>query len=688
MTESPRPRSNSLEDRLRLALERTFVGRTTERELFRSALVAETAPFSVLYVHGPGGIGKSALLGRFADDARQAGRAVVRVDGRVVGPAPEAFAAAASGAAETSGIVLIVDSFERCDALGEWFRRGFLPMLPDDAVVVVASRQAPGPDWRADLAGSDFLRVVALRNLAPDEAITLLDRRGVPETLRAAVLAFASGHPLALSLAAEVAATDVAQTRPWTPGQHVIEVLLSELVGAVPSQAHRHALEVCAHAYTTTEELLRAVLPPDENAAELFAWLRGLSFVESGTDGVFPHDVVRDALDEDLRWRDPHGYEQMHRGIRTYLLNRSRTAQGPAALRTLRALSFLHRHGGVMPDFVTWRSAGEIEETPLSPEDRDAVRALAAEAEGEESAAIADFWLSRQPEAFVVYRRARSSEPVAFMAWLRLTTLDEAETARDPVVAAVWEHSRSTTPLRSGEYLAMARFMVYPAEYQRPSPVSDLISMRILSEWLRAERLAWSYMVIADPKFWQPQMDYLDHEAIERAAAVNGRSYTLFAHDWRAMPVEPWLDRRVPQELFGPQARPATPAPQLAVLSRAEFEVAVRDGLRSWNRPGLLAANPLVRSRLVVERLGGRDAVEALRDLLVSAVDALAVDPRAAQPHRVATTAFFHGSLTQEAAAARLNLSLSTYRRHLIRAIEQVCEQLWKLELHGADSVP
>ena len=36
----------------------------------------------------------------------------------------------------------------------------------------------------------------------------------------------------------------------------------------------------------------------------LFEWLRGLSFVESGADGLFPHDLARDVLDADLRWRD------------------------------------------------------------------------------------------------------------------------------------------------------------------------------------------------------------------------------------------------------------------------------------------------------------------------------------------------------------------------------------------------
>jgi DNA-directed RNA polymerase specialized sigma24 family protein len=669
-----------LGERIRSARERAFVGRIAERDLFRSAIAADKGAFSVLFVHGPGGIGKSALLSRFADDARDAGRCVVLADGRTVDPSPEAFATEAAKALDTPGAVLLVDTFERCQPIEGWFRCEFLPRLPPSAVVVVASRLAPAPQWRADLGGSEVLRTVSLRNLPPNDATTLLGRRGVPVQLRDAVLAFAGGHPLALSLAAEVAATDASPTQPWTPGQDVIEILLSELIGTVPSAAHRHALEACAHAYTTTQELLAAVLAAEGDPVELFAWLRGLPFIESGPVGLFPHDVVRDALDADLKWRDPQGYEAMHRGIRDHLLDRARTARGLMATRALRALSFLHRHSGVMPDFVTWRGGDEVAETPLAAGDAGAVRALAAEAEGERSADIVEYWLRRQPEAFVVYRGAASGEPVGFMAWLRLDSFAADDVAIDPVVAAAWEHSRSVAPVRAGEYLALARFMVYPVAYQRPSPVSDLIAMRILSEWLRAQRLSWSYMVIADPKFWKPQMDYLEQWPIDQTPAVGDQPYTLFAHDWRAVPVDAWLDRRVPQELFGAQATPAPPEPELTVLSRQEFDAAVRDVLRSWSRDDALAASPLVTSRLIVDRHG--DPVQVLRDLLVAAVDTLAQDTRS-DLHRVVAVTFFHDVSTQEAAAERLGRPFSTYRRHLARAVEQVSEVLWQQELYG-----
>jgi hypothetical protein len=83
----------------------------------------------------------------------------------------------------------------------------------------------------------------------------------------------------------------------------VVRGLLTRTLDEVPGPRHRLALEVCAHANVITETVLRSVL--GDEAGELFTWLRTLSFVEEGPYGLFLHDMVRDALDADLRWRDP-----------------------------------------------------------------------------------------------------------------------------------------------------------------------------------------------------------------------------------------------------------------------------------------------------------------------------------------------------------------------------------------------
>ncbi|WP_446041912.1 ATP-binding protein [Streptomyces sp. SID1121] len=677
---APSGEGPTLGTRLREARDHGFVGRAAERELFASML-AGTDSGALLWVHGPGGIGKSALLERLADDARAAGRAVVRVGGRTAdGSVPEAFGAVPSEA----GVVVVIDTFGRDAPTGgdveEVLRRVFAPALPADALLVVASRRPPGPTWRTDPGWADLLRVIALGGLPPEDAAALLDTRGTPPELRERVLAFAGGHPLGLALAARSTGTATSAPGNWVPDHDIVAVLLTELVGTVPSASHRRVLEIAAHVQGTTEELLRSVLGGDDEAGALFDWLREQPYTGAGPAGLFPYDLVREVVDADFRWRDPEAYETVHRRIRGYLLERARTARGAQAQHVLEALIHLHRHGGVMPDYVTWRGRREVYEDVLRPEDHSAVVAMAKRAEGETSARIAAFWLDRQPAAFHVYRRVGTGEAVAFMAWLRLAAPAEEENDADPVVAAAWRHSRSAGPIREGEHLALARFVVYPDAYQRPSSVQDLVQITILSEWLRATRLAWSYLVVADWKFWQPQMDYLDQQPVDGEVAVGDRSFRLYGHDWRAVPAEPWLDRHLEEELFDVRGGPAAPA-NLLVLSRAEFDAAVRDALHSWRRPDRIAANPLTRGRLTAGL--GADPADSLRQLLAEAVEALAQDPRTEHLYRAVTTTFFRGVPTQEAAAERLGLPLSTFRRHLARGLDEVGGVLWNKEVYG-----
>ncbi len=76
----------------------------------------------------------------------------------------------------------------------------------------------------------------------------------------------------------------------------MVKTLLERFVQRVPSPAHRTALEACALVRVTTELLLGEMLgiPASGSTAEgvhgLFEWLRELSFIESGTEGIFPHD--------------------------------------------------------------------------------------------------------------------------------------------------------------------------------------------------------------------------------------------------------------------------------------------------------------------------------------------------------------------------------------------------------------
>lgn len=558
--------------RVQAARDRAFAGRVGELALFRAALAGDMRAFTVMFLHGPGGIGKSMLLRRFAEEARSAGRTVVEVDGRTTQATPAAFEQEARAALTDERAVLLVDTFERCQGLEGWLRDRFLPRLPAGAIVVIAGRLTPDPRWTTDPGWSDLLHVTALRNLSPDESMAFLDARGVPGPAHAPLLAFTGGHPLALALAAAVGVKDERAAARWEPSREVIETLLPELVGEVPSPRHRRALEVCAHAYMTSESLLRVMLG-EEEAGPLFHWLRSLPFIESSPQGLFPHDVVREALEADLRWRDREGFEELHLRLHRHLYEQARAVPEGSLLPAVGALLYMYRGDGHMSEFHSWRAEGEVYEEPCGPEDHGRVLQLTVEAEGEASAAIVRFWLGEQPGAFRIYRSTHTGETVAFAAWLRLE--EPVGTDADPVVAAAWAHARATAPPRDGEYLGIARFSVYPPAYQRPSAPMDLIQWHTMGDIFRAECLAWSYIVMRDADLWGPHLRHFDMPPVAEAPYVGDFTYTLFAHDWRAQPPGPWLDLKTRVMLDGPHATVA-PA-ELVVLSRQEFDAAARD---------------------------------------------------------------------------------------------------------------
>src|SRR6266568_51394 len=165
------PGTGSLGDRLRAARRRRFVGRNGELELFRRALSSPGDSFTVLFVYGPGGVGKTSLLDTLADAATDSESVLVRLDGRLVQPYPEHVLAAVGGGDDGGELlgaphgarpVLLVDTYEMFAPLDVWVREKFLTVLPDDVLVVIAGRNPPGPAGprRSRAAAPDRRRLV------------------------------------------------------------------------------------------------------------------------------------------------------------------------------------------------------------------------------------------------------------------------------------------------------------------------------------------------------------------------------------------------------------------------------------------------------------------------------------------------------------------------------------------------
>ncbi|MFJ8470157.1 ATP-binding protein [Streptomyces swartbergensis] len=701
-----------LGSRLGAARDRAFVGRAAETALFRAMLAGEPDAAPVLFVHGPGGIGKSTLLRRFAREAAASGRPVFQVDARTTAPTPEAFQRAAADVLDVPDAVLLIDTFEMCQGLEGWLWERFLPELPLGAVAVLAGRTPPDSRWTADSGWADHLALVRLEALSWDDAVTFLNRQGVPAHVQGDVWDFTGGNPLALSLAAAVTvepepgrrrrpgngaglqtgqgsggglgAGDRSRTR-WKPDQDVIAVLLSRLANDPPSPLHRQALEVCAHAYVTSEDLIRAMF--GEQAPELFAWLRAQPYVETAATGVFPHDVVRGALEADLRWRDPEGFVALHKRMHDHLLDRLRRGPAHLLMDAVAALMYMYRTDGHMPEVHEWQAPGLVQEYPYTPGAEADVLDLTARAEGPESAEIARRWLELQPAAFRLHRSTRTGRTVSFTATLWLgADKEETGSSFDPVLAAVWRYARRHGPVRDGERIAVTRYLVHPDRYHRPSAPMTLAHWRAMGEvWRGADRLSHHIAVYRDDGYWNSHMTHYATPPVADPVRVGAHAYRLFARDYRTEPLVAYLAANTDAMLADGAPRATKLSPRgasgeragQAVLSRDAFGAAVRDALRSLGSPNELRCNPLARSRVAVAH--GGDLARLLRDAAQRLPDERGGERR----HRAFTATYGDRPAAQQAAAARLGLPFSTYRRHLKEAVDRITDLLWEQELTG-----
>lgn len=689
-------------DRLSAARRRQFVGREGERNTFQTALVADELPWQVLYIFGPGGIGKTTLVNEFAAVGEEHDSRAIYLDGRTIKAEPESFLSALRNAmsivANDSPFqtlaqypkhsVLLIDSYEDLGSLDEWMRNRFLPELPESVLVIIADRNPPSADWLADPGWQTLIRSIPLRNLAPEESRQFLTKRDIPSGQHQAVLDFTHGHPLALSLVADLFAQ-----RPnfhFSPetSPDVVKTLLERLVDKVPGPAHRAALEVCALVRLTTETLLAESLTmPD--AHELFEWLRGLSFIESGALGLAPHDLARETLVADLRWRNPDWYAELHRRVRDYYSKRVQQTHGTEQERVLADYIFLHRDNPIVRPFFDLltgqQSDGSSTDAMRAGEMEDLIEIIAKH-EGNESARIAANWFAKQPQGLLIYRDAEG-KPAGLLSKVSLEQATKEEIASDPATRSAWSYMEKKAPLRPSERATIFRFWMARDSYQGVSSTQSLIFVNMVQHYLTTPGLAFTFLPCANPDFWSPVLNYADLSRLKEAEfTVGNKTYGVFGHDWRTVPPINWLNLLAGREITTtPQSAQPSVAEALVVLSQPEFVAAVRAALRDLHSADSLRTNPLCKSRIVFDRAGigagSTERVSALKDLLKEAMNSLQNTPRDAKLYRALHHTYVEPSPSQEQAAEVLDLPFSTFRRHLKAGITRVTDILWQEEI-------
>jgi hypothetical protein len=673
--------STHLGDLLDDARRHSFVGRRRELVTFDDALAGRSAR-RVLFVHGQGGIGKTTLLLELRARARAAGRSVAHVDGRDVDPSPDGMRAAVRHALDRdridgpithplADVVLLVDGYEQLAPIDGWFRDELIPGLRADTVVVLAGRDSPSPPWRTDGGWRRLVAVHRLDAFDPVEAGELLAHAGVVAPLRQRLVMLGRGHPLTMALLADVAASgQVPDTLADVPD--LISVLLESFLREVPSEAHLTGLATCAIAWLTTEDLLAQTVGAE--APAVWQWLARRPFIVSGPSGLSVHDLARDVLDAEFERRTPRRYRSYRRIIYAHTLATLRAATGLDRQLHAQQLFYQLRSSPLTAAISALRAQGSATVVTARPDEHDQVCSIIEKFEGSTSADLARSWLSERPEALSV---VRTSDGVAGLAYHVLCPTGSGLEDRDPVVRAVLDHVAREGPLRAGEKVHIVRFHAGTRDHQRDlyavlaGPVSATI------EWL-TRPLAWSFVVVVDTEYWAPFFDFNAFAPVVETD-VGGLRHVAYGIDWRRVPVDAWLNLLGRRGYSGETGPPPSAVIRPPPLDRVRFGAQVKAALQTLHRPDQLATNLLLGGALAATPTG--PSTDQLRATIEDAVICLGNESKGDQLRAILNRTYLRPAPTQEAAAEVLALPLSTYRRYLAKAIEQLIDLLWSVEI-------
>jgi hypothetical protein len=555
--------------------------------------------------------------------------------------------------------------------LDDWLRSDFLPSLPADSVVVVVGREPPAPPWRTDPGWRALASVHRLNPLTQPQSIELLSRCAVPAEQRTRLCGLGRGHPLTLALLADSAAGSTVPDD-LVDAPDLVGALVTQIVEEAPDEAHALGYALCAIAWLTTEDLLRSAV--GERAREVWTWLASRPFVTLGPDGLYPHDLVRDVLDADLRQRSPERYRTAHRVVHQQAIAGLRGSDTTRRELSAHQKLYLHRHSPLSASFWVLRERGAAAVVPGRPSDHDEILTVVKRFDGERNALIAAQWLAAQPEGLSVVRNPTG---VAGFYLQVLYPADPALVEADPVTRAALDVAGSDSPARPGEQISVGRFLAGHNDYQRDAYAVLAASVASASLWI-SRPLAWSFVATVDAEFWAPGFEYLGLTPRTRTT-FDGREYSIFGIDWRRIPIDVWLDVMADRELTGERGPIPAELQRPAPLTRARFDEAVRAALRELNRPDRLCSNVLTGSRLAPGN--SDDRAGDLREAILEGIDRLAEQQRTLPLGRVLDRTFVHAAATQEMAAEVLDLPFSTYRRHLAKAVDELTDVLWSVEI-------
>lgn len=667
---------HTLLTRLKQRQSAGFVGRTFELNLFQTML-RDCSP--LLFITGAPGIGKTALISKMVELASPEYN-IVQLDFRNTQATPEVvlanFAKALGLAIDDIRIVdlvdalagmgktlIIFDSVEQISEIEQWLRDALIAELPDSCSCIIASRQLPDETWSLDPVWDEAMQVVNLQPLSESEARQLIANLNLPDCPVQWIWTTSEGNPLFLKLL----------VKQWksgrTVGDEVRTCALGEfntrITAYLPTQQHQDALFAAAIARRTRPELLADVIP-DAAGLQLYDWLKKQSLFCRDSLGIYPTNLMREAILNLSAVEAMQRYVKVSRKIGTHLL-RWTAKDGPdphtANMRALETL-YSSRHTSEVASNVDVEAIDYFEYGTANIHQQVEICNLARSELGATQFELFQRWI-QEPSAslWFVKNKANGRVEGGFLV-LDAPQLKDCNLEFDPLLMRVLD---SVDPPRVGHPDTIHRFVFAEGGMRTNKKVAHGVIAAVMLQMFSVPKLHRVFGFHQDPDHWHGFMNALAFLRLAEFDHSNdNKNFGIFSRNFSVNPFG-----SVSWSFINPSQ------PKQSIIEPKYFEQELKELLKVLNYPATLEASPIAKLPFVLMgMMENENPGTTLRRMILEEIEALAGHPKTERSYRALATTFLETDMTQEAAAETLGLPFGTYRYQLQSGITKLCKQL------------